>query len=109
MIYALAIRAILLWNNHALHIHLRYVNGNSKQNFNAIFIIPLIIVERIFRKGLNRLLIVIRIKVSMKWAGKKRSKRFETISSKLQAGRLCSDAMTNFYKARSAAQSFTIC
>lgn len=91
----------------SLHTHLRYVNGNSKQNF--IFLSPLIIAERIFRKGLNRLLIVIRIKVSMKWAGKKRSKRFETISSKLQAGRLCSDAMTNFYKARSAAQSFTIC
>lgn len=91
----------------SLHTHLRYVNGNSKQNFNAIFIT--FNYERIFRKGLNRLLIVIRIKVSMKWAGKKRSKRFETISSKLQAGRLCSDAMTNFYKARSAAQSFTIC
>lgn len=49
-----------------------------QSRISTLFLSPLIIVERIFRKGLNRLLIVIRIKVSMKWAGKKRNalKRF---------------------------------
>ena len=62
--------------------------------------------QKIFsQKGLNYPLdiIAIGIKVSMKRGA------FETIWSKIRGRPVRCDAMTNFYKARSAAQSFTIC
>ena len=84
-----------------LHTHI--LDKNSKQNFNYFSIFNF---QKIFsQKGLNYPLdiIAIGIKVSMKRGA------FETIWSKIRGRPVRCDAMTNFYKARSAAQSFTIC